>query len=181
MSNYIDQPADADPYAAGSFGNYNPSDGYQPSDSYMASEGYGVPVSGDAYGSAHDPYAANDPYAAPAAHDPYAEPAAQQQPAAIRVSVAVVEPHPPTRDRMLRVVSRVDRRPGSTVAAPRRDREVGLPFAIPAALWRPHHVYVAESEIRRQPGVDAVSTELVGGEPRQAEASAARIPLFVLR
>ena len=88
---------------------------------------------------------------------------------------------PGTRDRMLRVVSRVDRRPGSTVAAPRRDREVGLPFAIPAALWRPHHVYVAESEIRRQPGVDAVSTELVGGEPRQAEASAARIPLFVLR
>ena len=85
MSNYIDQPADADPYAAGSFGNYNPSDGYQPSDSYMASEGYGVPVSGDAYGSAHDPYAANDPYAAPAAHGPYAEPVAQQQPAAIRV------------------------------------------------------------------------------------------------
>ena len=104
MSNYIDQPADADPYAAGSFGNYNPSDGYQPSDSYMASEGYGVPVSGDAYGSAHDPYAANDPYAAPAAHDPYAEPVAQQQPAAIRVSVAVVEPHPPTRDSMLRLL-----------------------------------------------------------------------------
>ena len=88
---------------------------------------------------------------------------------------------PGTRDRTLRVVSRVDRRPGSTVVAPRRDREVGLPFAIPAALWRPRHVYVAESEIRRQPGVDAVSTELVGGEPRQAEASAARIPLLVLR
>lgn len=83
-------------------------------------------------------------------------------------------------DRELRVVSRVDRRPGSTVAPPRRDREVGLPFALPAALWRPHHVYVAESEIRRQPGVDAYSTELVGKDPRLPGPSAARTPLFVL-
>jgi len=84
-------------------------------------------------------------------------------------------------DRELRVVSRVDRRPGSTVAAPRRDREVGLPFAIPPALWRPRLLYVAESEIRHQPGVDAYSTELVGADPRLSGPNSARIPLFVLR
>jgi len=88
---------------------------------------------------------------------------------------------PGARDRTLRVVSRVDRRPGSTVAPPRRDREVGLPFAIPAVLFRPRHVYVAESEIRRQPGVDAVSAELIGEDPRLAPPSTARIPLFVWR
>ena len=102
MSSYLDQPAGADPYgSAGHFGSYNAADGYQPSDSYMASDEYTAPG-----GPAHDPHGTTDPYAASdpyAAADPYAE-AAPPQPAAIRVSVAVVEPHPATRDRMLRLL-----------------------------------------------------------------------------
>ncbi|MBN2196257.1 MAG: glycosyltransferase family 39 protein [Polyangiaceae bacterium] len=79
----------------------------------------------------------------------------------------------------LRIVSRVDRRPWSTVAAPRRDRLVGLPFAIPPTFFRPRHVYVAESEIRRQPGRDAYTAELVGaGAP--VGVNTPRRPLFEL-
>ena len=68
----------------------------------------------------------------------------------------------------LRVLSRVDHRPYSTVRAPHRDREIGMPFAIPSTRWRPGFIYVAESEIRRQPGVERFFVELVGpDEPRR--------------
>jgi hypothetical protein len=90
-------------------------------------------------------------------------------------------PTAPARGLSVRVVSRVDERPWSTVSAPHRDREVGMPFILPPALWKPGRVYVTESEIRRQPGVDTYSVEVTGAGLPGARTGSARAPLFTLR
>lgn len=109
MSSFLDQPADgsygADPQGGPTYAataSYGPPDGYGAPDGYEAQDGYGVP---EGYG-APEGYAASEGYAAPApapAATVHAQPAAPQ-PASIRVSVAVVEPHAATRDRILRLL-----------------------------------------------------------------------------
>ena len=91
----------------------------------------------------------------------------------LRLYVAAVGPT--THPWQARVTSRVLERGWSTVPAPDAIREVGMPFAIPSSLFVPGFVYVAESEIREQPGIERYRVQLRG-----PDGAGDVIPLFDL-
>jgi len=105
MSSYLDQPSGTDPYGSGQFdGSTFDGQGYDGGGDYGSSNVGGY---GSTQGYGQDSYGMSDPYGQDSysSHDQYASAQPETpQPAAIRVSVAVVEPHAPTRDRMLRLL-----------------------------------------------------------------------------
>jgi hypothetical protein len=66
-------------------------------------------------------------------------------------------------------------RPWSTVPPPDAIREVGMPFPLPSPLFKPSFVYVAESEVREQPGIERYRVQLRG-----PEAAGDLVPIFDL-
>lgn len=104
MSSYIDQPAGADPYGTTDYGDPS-GGGYDPYDPYAAgsADPYGAPPVGDPY-SVGSPGQGTEHGSDPYAETVHPQQPHQPQPAAIRVSVAVVEPHAATRDGILRLL-----------------------------------------------------------------------------
>ena len=60
---------------------------------------------------------------------------------------------PPAPAVALRIRGQVRSKPWSTVPLPGRKRDVGMPFSLPPAVWKPEFIYSSVSELRKQPGV----------------------------